>query len=86
MCIEFAFGIDDAALSRGQLSAAMDNGAYGTQGAAFGGCRTHDVHAQLGRGVGAAYGHHGVHGAAYRAVQQRGVPASVHAAQRVVVL
>ncbi len=60
MCIEFASGIDNAAFSRGQLPAAMQDFADHAQRFFAWYSAAHEIDAQLRRGVAAPGRHHGV--------------------------
>ena len=86
MRIQLAVRPDDAALGCGQLLAAVDHRANGAQRSGFVRGRPNDVDAQLGRGVAPARRHQRMHRAAHRRIEQRGIPAAMHRAQRVVVL
>ena len=86
MGIQLAIRPDDAAIGRGQLLAAVDHRADGTQRPGLVRSRPNDVDAQFGRAVATSRRHQGVHRTADRRIEQRGIPAAMHRAQGVVVL
>jgi hypothetical protein len=83
--IELAVGADDARLGRGQLAADVHHVADRAQRPAAVRCGAHDVDAQLGGGVALVGLQRRVHRAAQRRIEQGGIPAAMHRAQRVVV-